>query len=54
MAPVLACLYYRLLQHGKAWVDRSTEEFENKRQQRETAALQRKALSLGMQIVAAI
>ena len=52
MARILACLYYRLVTKGQAWVDRGAAEFERKRQQRELLALQRKAHSLGMQLVA--
>jgi transposase len=53
MGRTLACLFYRLLTQGQAWVDRGTEAFEQKRQQRELAALERKAHSLGMQLVPA-
>jgi transposase len=52
MARVLACLYYRLLTKGQAWVDRGVEEFTHLSQQRELAALERKAHKLGMQLVA--
>jgi transposase len=51
MARVLACLFYRLLTQGQTWVDRGTAEFELRRQQREFAALQRKARDLGMKLV---
>jgi transposase len=51
MARVLACLFYRLLTKGQIWVDRGTVEFEVRRQQREFAALQRKARDFGMQLV---
>ena len=51
MARVLACLFYRLLTTGQAWVDRGTAEFERRRQQRELATLQRKARGLGMILV---
>jgi len=51
MARVLACLFYRLLTKGQTWVDRGTAEFELRRQQRESAALQRKARDLGMKLV---
>jgi transposase len=53
MARVLACLYYRLVTKGQVWIDRGTVEFEQRRQQRDLAALQRKARSLGMQLVPA-
>jgi transposase len=51
MARVLACLYYRLVTKGQLWLDRGTAEFEQRRQQRDLATLQRKARSLGMQLV---
>src|SRR5208337_4775652 len=51
MARVLACLFYRLVTKGQAWVDRGTAEFESRRQQREFATLQRKARDLGMKLV---
>jgi len=37
MARYLACLYYRLLTRGQIWVDRGTEEFDRRNQQRELA-----------------
>ena len=51
MGRVLACLFYRLLTQGQKWIDRGIEEFERKRQLRELATLQRKAQTLGMQLV---
>lgn len=53
MARVLACLYYRLITRGQAWVDRGAAEFERRRQEREFAALQRKARDFGMKLVPA-
>jgi transposase len=53
MARTLACLYYRLVTRGQAWVDRGTAEFERRRQEREFAMLQRKARDFGMQLVPA-
>jgi hypothetical protein len=38
---------------GQVWVDRGTAEFEQRRQQRDLATLQRKARSLGLQLVPA-
>ena len=43
MARYLACLVYRLLTKGRAYVDRGAAHFENKRTERELLALQRKA-----------
>ena len=53
MARVLACLYHRLLTKGQVWVDRGTAEFEQRRPQRDLATLQRKARSLGLQLLPA-
>jgi transposase len=51
MARYLACLIYRMFTHGQAWVDRGAQEFENKREQRELSALQRKAAAHGFKLV---
>ena len=53
MARYLACLYYRPLTRGQIWVDRGTEESDRRSQQRELAALQRKARKHGLQLVPA-
>jgi hypothetical protein len=51
MARYLACLMYRMLKYGQAYVDRGTQHFEQKRAQRELSSLQRKAAALGYQLV---
>jgi transposase len=53
MARYLACLIYRMLTRGEAWVDRGALYFEQKRQDRELHHLQRRAAAIGMQLVAA-
>ena len=53
MARYLACLIYRMLTKGEAWVDRGAAYFEQKRQERELRHLQRRAAAMGMQVVAA-
>ena len=53
MARYLACLVYRVLTKGQAYVDRGEKYFENKRQEREMAALKRRATALGMTLVPA-
>lgn len=53
MAAHLARLIYRMLKHGQAWVDRGAAEHEQRRQQREQAALERKASALGFRLVPA-
>ena len=49
----LACLIYRLFTKGQEWVDRGSQNFERKCEEREKAALQRKATALGLKLVAA-
>ena len=51
MARYLACLVYRLLTKGKAYVDRGAAHYERQREEREIVALQRKAASRGMKLV---
>jgi len=51
MARYLACLVYRMLTKGQAYVDRGAAYFEQKRQDRDLKQLQRKAAALGMQLV---
>jgi transposase len=51
MARYLACVVYRLLTRGQAWVDRGTAGYEAKRQQRELRALDRRAQAIGMRLV---
>ena len=51
MGRYLACLVYRLLTKGQAWVDRGAAYYENKRRDRELIGLQRKAAANGMKLV---
>jgi transposase len=53
MARYLACLIYRLVTRGQAWLDRGATQFEERHQQRQMSALQRKAARLGFQLVPA-
>jgi transposase len=53
MARYLACLVYRLLTKGQAYIDRGAAYFEHKRSERDMVMLQRKAIELGMQLVPA-
>jgi len=53
MARYLACLVYRLLTKGKAYVDRGAAYYEGQRRQQEISALKRKAVALGMTLVPA-
>lgn len=54
MARYLACIVYRLMQYGQAWMDRGSAYYESKRQEREVKGLQRKAAALGLQVVATV
>ncbi len=51
MARYLACLVYRLLTKGQAYVDRGAKYYEDKRQERELALLRKKAAALGCQLL---
>lgn len=53
MARYLACLVYRLLTKGQAWVDRGSAEYERKQRERELVALQHRATTMGMRLVPA-
>jgi len=53
MARYLACLIYRMLTKGQAFVDRGAACYEQKRRERELSHLQRKAATLGLQLVPA-
>ena len=51
MARYLACLIYRLLTKGPAWVDRGSAAYEQQREQRELKALHRKAAAKRMKLI---
>jgi transposase len=53
MARYLACLVYRMVTKGQAYVDRGAAYYESKRQEKERLALQRRAASLGLKLVPA-
>lgn len=53
MARYLACLVYRMVTKGQAYLDRGATYYENKRQEKERIALERKAASLGLKLVPA-
>jgi len=50
-AHYLACVVYRLLTKGQAWVDRGAAYHEEKRHHREMVGLQLKAAAAGMKLV---
>jgi len=53
MARYLACLIYRLVTKGQAYVDRGAAHYERQRQERERLALERRASHLGLKLVPA-
>jgi transposase len=53
MARYLACLIYRLLTRGQAYVDRGAAHYESKRKERQKLALQKTAAELGYRLVPA-
>ena len=53
MARYLACLVYRMVTKGQAYVDHGAAHYEAKRQERERRALERRATHLGLKLVPA-
>jgi len=53
MARYLACLVYRMVTKGQAYVDRGAAYYESKRLEKERIALQRRAATLGLKLVPA-
>jgi transposase len=53
MARYLACLVYRMVTKGQAYVDRGAAYYENQRREKEDNALKRKAAQLGYKLVPA-
>ena len=51
MARYLACLLYRLITKGEAYVDRGAKYYESKRQERERKELERRAAEQGFKLV---
>jgi transposase len=54
MARYTACLVYRLLTKGQAYVDRGAAHYETQYRERQKITLQRKAAELGYQLVPAL
>jgi hypothetical protein len=52
MAPKLACLFYRLIQHGQQYVDKGMEYYEAKYREQQIRSLMKRAPKLGFQLVA--
>jgi transposase len=53
MARYLGCLVYRMMTRGEEYVDRGAAYYEQKRRDRDLLFLQRKAASMGLQLVQA-
>jgi transposase len=53
MARYLACLVYRMVTKGQAYIDHGAAYYESKRQEKERIALQRRATTLGLKLVPA-
>ena len=51
MARKLACLFYRLIQHGQQYVDQGTEYYEGRYREQQIRALSRRAQRLGLELV---
>lgn len=51
MARYLACLLYRLMTKGQAYVDRGAAHFENQRLERERVVLERRAAAHGFKLI---
>ena len=52
MARKLACLFYRLIQHGQQYVDKGMEYYEAKYREPQIRSLMKRAPKLGFQLVA--
>ena len=51
MARKLACLFYRLIQHGQPYVDKGTEYHEARYREQHIRSLTKRAQKLGLQLV---
>ena len=51
MARKLACLFYRLIQHGQQYVDKGTESYEARYHELQIRSLAKRAQKLGLQLV---
>jgi transposase len=51
MARKLACLYYRLIQHGQQYVDKGIEYYEARYREQQIRSLAKRAQKLGLQLV---
>jgi transposase len=51
MARKLACLFYRLIKHGKQYVDKGVEYYETKYREQQIRSLTKRAQKLGLQLL---
>ncbi len=51
MARKLACLFYRLIKHGRPYVDKGTEYYEAKYREQQIRSLAKRAQKLGLQLL---
>ena len=51
MARKLACLFYRLNNHGQQYVDQGTEYYETRYREQQIRSLAKRAQKLGLQLV---
>ena len=51
MARKLACLFYRLIQHGQQYVDKGTAYYEARYREQQIRSLTKRAQKLGLQVV---
>jgi transposase len=51
MARKLACLFYRLLRHGRAYVDKGAEYYEQRYREQQIRSVLKRARQLGLQVI---
>src|SRR3984885_10676325 len=51
MTRKLACLFYRLIKHGRQYVDKGTEYYEARYREQQIRSLTKRAHKLGLQVV---
>jgi hypothetical protein len=51
MARKLACLFYRLIKHGRQYVDKGIEYYEARYREQQIRSLAKRAQKLGLQLL---
>jgi hypothetical protein len=54
MARKLACLFYRLLKHGKQYVDKGAEFYESRHREQQIRSVIKRAHQLGLQVLQSV